>query len=165
MKLLKQVVRKPKKAITPKEFQERHPLVQAKPITNIYIPPTEKSKETKEALEWFQKSKNFYVIAEIKGRPNHVALNDVVVTNKMNDLNLGDVISLDRIREIGSESGVLKGNPYVSPNYFRVTASVISHTLAKPITRKHSKKSGLSKYVTNQSHHTLLRINEISIKK
>lgn len=123
-----------------------------------------KSKETSAALELLQNAKYHYAIVEIKNRPFHVAKNDVIVTNRMNDLKLGDVIELDRVREIGSESHVLKGNPFILPDYFSIKAVCIEHQVGKDITRRHRKTSGDDKYVTNQTHHTLLRISEMSIK-
>ncbi|KAJ3355066.1 Alpha subunit of the F1 sector of mitochondrial F1F0 ATP synthase [Kappamyces sp. JEL0680] len=77
--------------------------------------------------------------------PFQVSKNDVIVTQKMNDLALGDVISLDRVREIGSAEWVLTGNPYIQADYYDIQAVCIEHTQAAPITRKHWKKSGDTK--------------------
>ncbi|KAJ2999291.1 hypothetical protein HDV02_003224 [Globomyces sp. JEL0801] len=128
-----------------------------------FVPPTTHSKTTIDALQSLANSKSFYAIAEIKSKPFHVAVSDIIITMRMNDLAIGDVIQLDRVREIGSEKGSLVGNPYILPAYFNMKAVVLEHTQAKPITRRHWKVSGDDKYVTNQSHHTVLRIVDISI--
>ncbi|KAI8917366.1 ribosomal protein L21-like protein [Entophlyctis helioformis] len=107
----------------------------------------------------------YAAIVEIKNRPYHVAKNDVIVAPRMNDLRLGDVIELDRVREISSPDYVLQGNPYVDPRYFRIRASVVEHAKSKEIVRKHTKRSGDSKTVSNANSHTLLRICEMDIVK
>lgn len=107
----------------------------------------------------------YYAIVEIKGRPYYVTTSDVVITMRMNELQLGDVISLDRVRELGSEDYILKGNPYIKPDYFTVTATVIEHPVSKDITRIHHKRRGRDKTVVNKNHHTALRISEIKINE
>ncbi|KAJ3316006.1 hypothetical protein HDV04_000214 [Boothiomyces sp. JEL0838] len=141
-------------------YPQVHQQLQPRPA----IPKT-KSPETKKALELLDSGKNFYATFELKQRPYHAALNDIIITMRMNDLKIGDVIELDRIREIGNESFVLKGNPYILPDYCTLKAVVVEHASAKEIERKHWKKSGLTKYVRNQTHHTILRLSEIKINK
>jgi hypothetical protein len=78
-------------------------------------------------------------------------------------LKLGDVISFDRVREISGKDWALRGNPYILPEYFSIKGVCIEHNRAAPITRRHWKKSGSTKSVTNQSSHTMLRISEMKI--
>jgi ribosomal protein L21 len=83
----------------------------------------------------------------------------------MNDLNLGDVITLDRVREIGSEDYIIQGNPYVYPDFFTIKATVIEHPVGREIVRHHWKKRGYVTKHVNRNHHTALRITDISINK
>ncbi|KAI9352061.1 ribosomal protein L21-like protein, partial [Obelidium mucronatum] len=124
---------------------------------------SEWSATTKDQLNIFRSQKSFSAIIELKQRPYFVALNDVIVTMRMNDLKLGDVITLDRVREIGSEEFILQGNPYVHPSYFTVKAVVIEHPVSEEIVRHHWKKRGHQPVHVNRNHHTALRVCEISI--
>ncbi|KAJ3019066.1 UNVERIFIED_CONTAM: Adaptor for signal transduction [Siphonaria sp. JEL0065] len=130
-----------------------------------YVAPSEWSTTTKDQLNTLRSQKSFSAIVEVKQRPYFVALNDVIVTMRMNDLKLGDVISLDRVREIGTEEFILQGNPYVHPNYFSVKAVVIEHPVSQEIVRHHWKKRGHQPVHVNRNHHTALRVCEISINK
>ncbi|KAI8812074.1 hypothetical protein BJ742DRAFT_794735 [Cladochytrium replicatum] len=121
--------------------------------------------DTKKALSLIYHQPSYYAIVEIKQRPYHVHLNDVVITMRMNDCKLGDVLQLDRVREIGSMEYILQGNPYLHPDYIDIKAVVIEHPAAKEVVRQHWKKRGHDKIVRNRSHHTALRISEINIKK
>ncbi|KAJ3098622.1 hypothetical protein HDU97_003887 [Phlyctochytrium planicorne] len=82
---------------------------------------------------------------------------------RMNDLNIGDIISLDRVREISTEDYILQGHPYVYPGYFNIKATVIEHPVSGEIVRHHWKKRGHQPIRVNRNHHTALRITEISI--
>ncbi|KAH6585394.1 hypothetical protein BASA50_004922 [Batrachochytrium salamandrivorans] len=121
------------------------------------------SADTNKALSLMFNQSKYYAVVEIKNRPYHVAKNDVVVVPRMNDLKIGDVISLDRVREIGSPDYVLQGNPYLHPSYYTIQASAIEHTIGKVVHRKHTKRSGVSKTVHMTSSYTILRICEIDI--
>lgn len=120
---------------------------------------------TQKALGLLRDQPNYYAIVEIKSRPYHIAKNDLIITPRMNDLKLGDVIKLDRCREIGSPEYILQGNPYIDPSYFSISASVVEHTKSEQIVRRHWKRSGDDKFVSNASHHTKLRVCELNINE
>ena len=127
--------------------------------------PSAPSATTLETLRKLSAENNeLYATVELKNRPHQVAKNDIIITQRMNDLKLGDVVSFDRVREIGGKNWVLRGNPFILPEYFSIKGVCIEHNRAAPITRRHWKKSGDTKYVTNQSSHTMLRISEVKIK-
>ncbi|KAJ3064209.1 hypothetical protein HDU98_012354 [Podochytrium sp. JEL0797] len=130
-----------------------------------YQTPASWSATTKTQLTHLRAQTTLSAIVEIKQRPYFVAVNDVIVTMRMNDLQLGDVIELDRVREIGSEDYLLQGNPYVHPGFFTVKAVVIEHPVSQEIVRHHWKKRGHQPVHVNRNHHTALRVSEISIKE
>jgi ribosomal protein L21 len=100
-----------------------------------------------------------FAIVEFKQIPYKLSLGDVLIVNRLK-LPLGQVIGFDRIFEVGGNDWRLVGNPFISHKLdFR--AVVVEHQVANPITRKHWKKSGLVKSVTNQAHKTLLRITKM----
>ncbi|TPX38207.1 hypothetical protein SmJEL517_g00367 [Synchytrium microbalum] len=132
------------------------------PLAPMKLGP--RSSTTEEALSLISSQPSHYAILEIKGRPYHVHVDDVIVTMRMNEVRLGDVLVLDRVREIGSAEYLLRGNPYVHPDYHTVKLVVVEHPVGKPIVRKHWKKRGQDKIVVNTTSHTALRVAEISIK-
>ncbi|KAI8816466.1 uncharacterized protein EV422DRAFT_283458 [Fimicolochytrium jonesii] len=121
------------------------------------------SRETSAALDLLRSQDKYYAIVELKSRPYYVNLNDVLITMRMNELELGDIIQLDRVREIGSRDFVLKGNPYVDPSYFTIKAVAIEHPVSREIKTIHKKRRGRDRVAFNHSHHTALRIATIKI--
>lgn len=118
--------------------------------------------ETRDALKSLD-NQDYYAILELYSRPFTVSKNDIIVANRMK-LNIGDEIEFERIREVGNEKFTLKGNPFIG-DYFTVKGVVLEHSQGKPITRKHTKRSGKSYSVTNQTAHTMLRIKDIKLNK
>ncbi|KAJ3132628.1 hypothetical protein HK100_005182 [Physocladia obscura] len=106
---------------------------QTPPTTVERQMPAAPSSQTKTQLALLRGQNYLRAIVELKQRPYFVALNDVIITMRMNDLELGDVIELDRVREISSEDYILQGNPYVHPSYFKVKAVVIEHPVSAEI--------------------------------
>ena len=95
-------------------------------------------------------------IVEFKQIPYKLRLHDVLVVNRLK-LPVGEVLRFDRIFELSGRDWSLKGNPFIREE-IRMEAVVLEHQEANEITRKHWKKSGVTKSVTNQQHKTLLRI-------
>jgi len=91
-------------------------------------------------------------------------VNDVIVTMKMKDLDLGDIIEVNQIREIGSKDYILQGNPFVHPNYISIKCVVIEHPVGPLTTHTWHRRRGHSKTRKHQNHYTALRVSEISIK-
>ena len=88
----------------------------------------------------------------------------MIVAQKIKDVKIGDVIALDRVREIGTPSFILQGNPFIDPQYFDIRATVVEHQITE-FSNKHQQRSGHSKTKRGASHYTLLRISEMKIKK
>jgi ribosomal protein L21 len=98
-----------------------------------------------------------HAIVEVHSRPYTVTKSDVIVVPRMK-LELGDLIVLDRIREIGlSDGSVVQGNPYVQ---IGLECCLMEHIEGKDITRRHWKRSGDDKYVTNRESYSLLRVRD-----
>ena len=134
-------------------------------MSEAHLPSATSTKVTKETLGRLATETSLFATVELKNRPYQVSKNDIIIAPRMNDLKLGDVISFDRVREVCSKDWMLRGNPFILPDYYSIKAVCIEHNRAAPITRKHWKKSGATKSVTNQSSHTLLRVCELSLKK
>ncbi|KAJ3150117.1 hypothetical protein HDU86_006741 [Geranomyces michiganensis] len=121
------------------------------------------SATTLAALSLLRAQPSFYAIIELKARPFHIQTNDIIIAPRINDLALGDVIALDRVREIGSKDFILKGNPYVDPRYFNIKATVVEHVVSKENETLFKKRSGRNRIITNRTHHTALRVGDIEI--
>ncbi len=133
-----------------------------KVVPKIDIEPVNLNDDTVKALK-ILKGEKLYGIVEIKQQPYYVQVGDVMVLPRMNDLNVGDVISLDRISEIGSSSCVLKGNPFVHPNFFKADAVVISHEFSQINKTERKKKRGQNTIREARNAHTLLRVSSLNI--
>jgi ribosomal protein L21 len=80
-----------------------------------------------------QPGKNLYAIVELRGKPYYIAPNDILITASLKSLAPGDTLSLDRVREIGSSTHILKGNPYIKPEFFKIEATVMDHSKSAEI--------------------------------
>ncbi|KAJ3147330.1 hypothetical protein HDU89_005680 [Geranomyces variabilis] len=121
------------------------------------------SATTLTALSLLRAQPSFYAIIELKSRPYHIQTNDIIIAPRINELALGDVIALDRVREIGSKDFILKGNPYIDPRYFAIKATVVEHVVSRETEVLFKKRSGRNRIIKNKSHHTALRVGEIEI--
>ncbi|KAJ3189282.1 hypothetical protein HDU85_002910 [Gaertneriomyces sp. JEL0708] len=137
------------------------------PAAETSLPPapekTAHSAETKHALNLLRNQNRYYAIVEVKNRPYHVNQHDIIIAPKIKDLSLGDVIILDRVREIGSTDYMLQGNPYVDPSYFTIKATVIEHPVSREVVRVKTNRRAPNKTVVNHTHHTALRVSSIEI--
>jgi ribosomal protein L21 len=105
-----------------------------------------------------------YAILLLKGRPYHVATGDVVVTNKLKDTRLGDILTLHQVREVGNAEYALQGHPLLPPARVRVEATVLGHPVSKErLTRLNKAIKGRPRVVRGETHHTALRIRTIRV--
>ncbi|RKO86912.1 hypothetical protein BDK51DRAFT_19650, partial [Blyttiomyces helicus] len=123
------------------------------------------SDKTESALALLRSQNRYFAIVEIKRKPFFVHLRDMIITDRMKDLQIGDELILDRVREIGSDDFILRGNPYVDPKYFTLKTVVIEHTPSMKMLTIHKKRVGKDKLRYNHAHHTMLRVTEISINE
>ncbi|KAN0063783.1 hypothetical protein ACQY0O_003833 [Thecaphora frezii] len=70
--------------------------------------PTEPISSTSEALQLLRAQPNHYVVASITGRTFMLAPSDLVTVPRLKDVQVGDVIELDRIHEVGSRDFTLR---------------------------------------------------------
>ncbi|KAJ3299478.1 hypothetical protein HK104_008748 [Borealophlyctis nickersoniae] len=131
-----------------------------------YLASLEKwSDNTKEALDLLRNQSKYYAIVEVKGQPYHVHLHDIIIAQRINELQLGDVIELDRVWEIGSDDFMLQGNPFILPSYYTIKCVVTEHPYSKEIVRVHKKRRAKNTVLRNFDGYTALRVTEIKINK
>lgn len=106
----------------------------------------------------------YYAVAEIAGRPFLITKNDKVIVNRLKDVKVGDVLKLDKVRELGSKDYTLKGSPYVPENVFNINATVIEHTKSKLIQIvKKKRRKNYKRTIEHKQTHTVLRISNVDV--
>ncbi|KAJ2844227.1 hypothetical protein J3B02_005031 [Coemansia erecta] len=113
-----------------------------------------------------REQQKYYATVVIKGRPFTVAQNDIVVMDRIKDLELGDALALNQVTEIGSRDYTIKGQPLVDPSLFRIEATVIEHPDGKlfTVTKKKQRTAG-QKTTYHRNYYTMLRISKIDVSK
>ncbi|KAG2181311.1 hypothetical protein INT43_008894 [Umbelopsis isabellina] len=121
---------------------------------------------TKQAANKIRDQLRFYAVAEIAGRPLLITKNDLVTVNRLRDVSVGDVLKLDKVRELGSKDYVLRGQPYVSEQLFNIQATVVEHTKSKMISIvKKKRRKNYKRTITHKQTHTVLRISNVDVNK
>lgn len=103
-------------------------------------------------------------MATVAGRKYLLAQRDLLTVPRLKDVNVGDVLALSEINEVGSRDYTLRGNPTVPPDQVRVRATVVEHTKGKMETIfKKKRRKGYQKTITHKQTYTRLRIGPIEI--
>ncbi|KAJ1674061.1 hypothetical protein EV182_004044, partial [Spiromyces aspiralis] len=124
------------------------------------------SEGTKRAVNALRSQNNYYATVVIKGRHFTVTQNDVVVMDRMNDVELGDVLDLSQVAELGSKDYTIKGQPFVDPAFFKIEATVIEHPVAQQVKIvKKRRHTGYQNTKIHQHRHTLLRISLLEVNR
>lgn len=111
----------------------------------------------------FVDEKKLYCVLNIKGRKIHAGLGDVICSDWISDVVVGDVIELDRISEIGGKNFTIKGKPFISPVFFSIKGIVIERTSS--LEHKYIKRLTKSrKFRYDYTHYTLIRIYSLKLK-
>lgn len=107
---------------------------------------------------------NVYAKLFIHNFPFTVARNDLLTTHRMKDVQVGQVLKLTQIREVGSPSYTLKGAPLLPEGAVEVIATVMEHARgAKKTTMPHLQRKGPRPVKTIKPLTTVLRIQDIKI--
>lgn len=108
---------------------------------------------------------NFYAKVNIFNFPFTVSRQDRLVLHRLKDVKVGDIIKLDRIREIGSPDFTIKGRPWINPEFCHVEACVIEHGRGQKVNAKEPKKrKGHQRKLTIKPLTTTLLIRDIKIE-
>ncbi|ORX94809.1 hypothetical protein K493DRAFT_315326 [Basidiobolus meristosporus CBS 931.73] len=135
-------------------------------LSNQHLAGQIHGKETIQAVNALREQLRYYAIAEIAGRPFLVTKNDVVVVDHMKEVQLGDVLKLNRIRELGSKDYTIQGKPYVSQDFYSIRATVIEQPKGKQIEIiKKKRRKGYQRRLTHRQPYTVLRISEVEVNK
>ncbi len=82
----------------------------------------------------------------------------------LRDVNVGDVLVLDEIHELGSREYTLRGNPVIPPGSVKVEATVVEHTKGNMgVHLQEEAEKGLPKDQSSTSSHT--RVSELVLSR
>lgn len=120
--------------------------------------------DTSATVQKLRDQLRYYAVAEIAGRPFLITKNDKVIVNRLKDVKVGDVLKLDKVRELGSKDYTLKGSPYVPETVFSINATVIEHTKSKLIQIvKKKRRKNYKRTIEHKQTHTVLRISDVDV--
>lgn len=78
-------------------------------------------------LKVFSNEETLYTNIYIKGKTFVAGIGDVICCDHLRELEVGDVINLDKISEIGGKLFTIKGNPFIDPKFFTIKGTVLEH--------------------------------------
>ncbi|KAH7025485.1 ribosomal protein L21-like protein [Linnemannia elongata] len=136
---------------------------QATPSSSTASSSTSSSDDSQISL--LRNQLKYYAVAEIKNRPYLITKNDIIVLDRLKDVQLGDVIELNQIKELGSKDYAIQGAPYVSSEYYSIKATVIEQPKGKIVeTFKKKRRKHFQRRYHIKPLHTLLRVSELEVK-
>ncbi len=116
------------------------------------------------ALALIRSQPSRYVVAAVAGRKYLLAPRDLLTVPRLKDVQVGDVLSLSEIHEIGSREYTLRGSPTLPPGQVQVAATVVEHTKGNmEVIFKKKRRKGYQKTITHKQTYTRLRIGAIDI--
>jgi len=119
---------------------------------------------TTSALSLLRTQPSQYVVASVAGRKYLLAPRDLLTVPRLKDVNVGDVLQLSEIHEIGSREYTIRGNPVLPPQKVKVEATVVEHTKGKmEVIFKKKRRKGYQKTIKHKQTYTRLRIGPIDV--
>ena len=98
------------------------------------------------------------------GRKHLLAPRDLLTVPRLKDVQVGDVLALSEIHEVGSREFTLRGSPVVPAEQVRVEATVVEHTKGKmEVIFKKKRRKGYQKTIKHKQTYTRLRIGPIEV--
>ena len=137
-----------------------HPLFT---VTRSPAPTVTKHTTTQHLLHQLKQEPKHYALIAVHDQLRLVTPGDIVIFNRLNT-NLGDILSFNRIREIGSPGYVVRGQPEINASWIRVVGTVIGHPESKAVVvRKFKKRKNYHRHYVHRQRHTVVRISQIDI--
>jgi len=119
---------------------------------------------TSHALDLIRSQPNQYAIASIAGKKYLLAPKDLLTVPRLNDVRVGDVLSLSEIHEVGSREYTLRGSPVIPTSHISVEATVVEHTKGKmEHIFKKKRRKGYERTIPHKQTYTRLRIGPIHV--
>ncbi|KAI0305981.1 ribosomal protein L21-like protein [Multifurca ochricompacta] len=121
---------------------------------------------TSNALALIRSQPNQYVITSIAGKKYLLSPKDLLTVPHLNDVRVGDVLSLSQVHEVGSREYTLRGSPFIPASHVSVEATVVEHTKGKmEHIFKKKRRKGYERTIPHKQTYTRLRIGPIHISE
>jgi large subunit ribosomal protein L21 len=105
------------------------------------------------------------VIASVAGKKYLLAPKDLLTVPRLNDVRVGDVLSLSQIHEVGSREYTLRGSPVIPTSHISVEATVVEHTKGKmEHIFKKKRRKGYERTIPHKQTYTRLRIGPVHVR-
>ncbi|KAJ2487309.1 hypothetical protein IWW37_005308 [Coemansia sp. RSA 2050] len=128
--------------------------------------PTKWSAGSVDLVNRLRDQQKYYATVVIKGRPFTVTQNDIIVMDRIQELELGDSLALNQVTELGSRDYTIKGQPFIDSSLFKIEATVIEHPDGKLFTvTKKKRRTAHQKVTYHRNRHTMLRVSTIDVAK
>ncbi|KAH9839898.1 ribosomal protein L21-like protein [Rhodofomes roseus] len=119
---------------------------------------------TPHALSLIRSQPSQYVVASVAGRKYLLAPRDLLTVPRLKDVQVGDVLALSQIHEVGSREFTMRGSPTIPPEKVNVEATVVEHTKGRmEVIFKKKRRKGYQKTIKHKQTYTRLRIGSIDI--
>ncbi|KIJ55314.1 hypothetical protein M422DRAFT_219927 [Sphaerobolus stellatus SS14] len=116
------------------------------------------------AVSLIRSQPSHYVIASLHERRYILTPRDLLTVPHLRGVNVGDVLKLSKIHELGSRDYTLRGTPEIPEDLVSVHATVVEHTKGPMETiNKKKRRKGYQKRITHKQGYTRLRIGTIDI--
>ncbi|KAH9924722.1 ribosomal protein L21-like protein [Fomitopsis serialis] len=119
---------------------------------------------TPHALSLIRSQPAQYVVASVAGRKYLLAPRDLLTVPRLKDVQVGDILALSQIHEVGSREFTMRGSPTIPQEKVKVEATVVEHTKGKmEVIFKKKRRKGYQKTIKHKQTYTRLRIGPIDI--
>ena len=124
----------------------------------------ESPSSTSAALRLIRSQPSQYIIASLAGRRYLLTPRDVLTVPRLRDVNVGDVLALTEVHEVGSREYTLRGSPCIPTSLVNVSATILEHTKGSmEFIFKKKRRKGYQKTIQHKQTYTRIRIGPIHL--
>ncbi|KAF7327800.1 Methyltransf-25 domain-containing protein [Mycena kentingensis (nom. inval.)] len=115
------------------------------------------------ALDLIRSQPSQYIVATLGGKRHILSPRDLLTVPRIAQVQVGDLVALSAIHELGSREYTLRGDPVIPASAgVSVHATVVEHTKgAMEYTYKKKRRKGYQKLIQHKPPYTRLRIGNI----
>ena len=129
-------------------------------VTMVYHPHAINGQELDE--EKPAELKERFAVVAVGGTQFKVTVDDVIIVNKLKDVDIGDVLDLDQVLLVGSRKMSIVGRPWIKEA--KVVVSVEEQARdAKKLTLKHRRRKNSQRLRGFRRQVTVLRVSDITL--
>jgi large subunit ribosomal protein L21 len=113
------------------------------------------------------KEDKLFSVIEVGGKQYKVTLRDIVTCDRLNGVDVGQTIPLERVLMVGGRHYTIIGQPYIGTDYFRLYATVLEQGKGpKMYIERFKRRKNYDRRIGHRQHTTTLRISayELGIK-